>query len=68
MQNLILTMEKPILGLKPVPGRSVIDIELANRALFGKGEETIVDTSGQCTWQLSPLQFTTGNADWEESI
>ena len=36
-------------------------IELASRAPFGRGEETIVDTSVQCTWQFNPKQFSINN-------
>jgi len=43
-------------------------IEVASRAPFGRGTETIVDTSVRCTWQLSPVQFTINNSDWEESM
>jgi len=43
-------------------------IQVASRVPFGKGEQTIVDTSVRCTWQLSPSQFTIGNSDWEESM
>ena len=56
------------LGLPLCKAQASDLIELASRAPFGRGEETIVDTSVRCTWQLSPSQFTIGNPDWEESI
>jgi len=43
-------------------------IEVASRAPFGKGEETIVDTSVRCTWQLNPSQFSINNPKWEKSL
>ena len=43
-------------------------IELASRAPFGRGEQTIVDTSVRCTWQLNPTQFSITNPQWEEKL
>ena len=43
-------------------------IEVASRAPFGRGTDTIVDTTVRCTWQLSPAQFRINNPDWEESM
>jgi len=43
-------------------------IENASRAPFGRGGETIVDTSVRCTWQLNPSQFTINNPEWKKSM
>ncbi len=54
-----------ILGLPIDEFHAKSIIAVSTRAPFGKGEETIVDTSVRCTWQLNPTQFTIGNAQWE---
>ena len=46
-----------ILGLPLCEARAKHLSELASRAPFGRGEQTIVDTSVWCTWQLNPTQF-----------
>jgi len=43
-------------------------IENADRAPFGRGEQTIVNTSIRCTWQLNPSQFAINNSEWEKSM
>ena len=43
-------------------------IEVASRAPFGRGEETIIDASVRSTWQLNPTQFSITNPEWEESL
>ena len=43
-------------------------IKLARRAPFKRGEETIVDTSVRCTWQLNPKQFSINNPQWEKCL
>ena len=57
-----------ILGLPICDGQAKHLIELASRAPFGRGEETIVDTSVRCTWQLNPTQFSITNCQWEGSL
>lgn len=39
-------------------------IENARRAPFGKGSETIVDTSVRSVWEISPDQFSFENPQW----
>jgi len=57
-----------ILGL-PICESQVKDfIALASRAPFGKGEQTIIDTSVRCTWQLDPTQFSIKNSQWKENL
>ena len=43
-------------------------VEKCSRAPFGRGEDTIVDTSVRCTWQLNPTQFTLGNRAWKKEL
>ena len=43
-------------------------IELASRAPFGRGEQTIIDTSVRCTWQLNPSLFSIINPKWEKKL
>ena len=57
-----------ILGLPLCEAQAKHLIELASRAPFGRGEQTIVDTSVRCTWQLNPTQFSVTNHQWEKSL
>ena len=57
-----------ILGLPLCEAQAKHLIELASRAPFGRGEQTIVDTSVCCTWQLNPTQFSITNPQWEKSL
>ncbi len=43
-------------------------IQQAAQAPYGRGEETIVDTSVRRVWQLEPRQFSLKNAAWEPFI
>lgn len=43
-------------------------VEKCSRAPFGRGEDTIVDTSVRCTWQLNPSQFSIGNRAWKKEL
>jgi hypothetical protein len=43
-------------------------VEKCSRAPFGRGEDTIVDTSVRNTWQLNPSQFSIGNRAWEKEL
>ncbi|KAH0368264.1 hypothetical protein KCU65_g4169, partial [Aureobasidium melanogenum] len=42
-------------------------IEAAHQAPFGRGEETIVDTSVRNTWEISPDRFSLGE-HWQEYV
>ena len=57
-----------ILGLPLGEAQAKRLIELASRAPYGRGEETIVDTSVRCTWQLNPKQFSITNPQWKKSL
>ncbi len=57
-----------ILGLPLGSCQEKLIIASSTQAPFGRGEETIVDTSVRCTWQLSPAQFTINNSQWMEQL
>ena len=57
-----------VLGLPLCEAQAKQLIELASRAPFGRGEQTIVDTSVRSTWQLDPTQFCITNPQWEERL
>ena len=62
------TSPDTILGLPLGPCQEKLIIASSTQAPFGRGEETIVDTSVRCTWQLSPKQFTINNTQWMEQL
>ena len=43
-------------------------IAVCSQAPYGRGEETIVDTSVRNTWQLDPAHFTIMNPEWNSGI
>ncbi|KAJ4503804.1 hypothetical protein HRR83_005573 [Exophiala dermatitidis] len=43
-------------------------ISKATQSPFGKGEETLVDTSVRKSWQLEPAQFSIRNPKWNNMI
>ncbi|KAI1048312.1 hypothetical protein LB506_002214 [Fusarium annulatum] len=43
-------------------------ITQARQAPFGKGSDTIVDTSVRKTWELDPEQFTIGGEEWSNYL
>ena len=57
-----------IIGLPVGSNQAQVIIDLSTQALFGRGEETIVDTSVRRTWQLSPVQFTINNSQWSKQL
>ena len=57
-----------VLGLPLSEAQAKHLIELASRAPFGRGEQTIVDTLVRCTWQLNPTQFSITNPQWEKKL
>ena len=38
------------------------------QAPFGRGQETIVDTTVRSTWELDPSQFTITNPQWSSHL
>jgi len=63
-----LSIGGSILGLPLCEAQAKKLIEISSRAPFGRGEETIIDTSVRCTWQLNPSQFSINNPNWEKSL
>ena len=57
-----------ILGLPLGRHQEKLIIASSTPAPFGRGEETLLDTSVCCTWQLSPEQFTINNSQWTEQL
>ena len=43
-------------------------ISKSKQSPFGKGSETIVDTSIRKSWQLDPSQFSIRNPDWDQML
>ena len=64
----INTAPEVILGLPLSDGQAKAIIDCATQAPFGRGEQTIVDTSIRRTWQLSPAQFAVNNAQWTKQL
>jgi hypothetical protein len=54
------------LPLLPVQARQLIAI--ADRAPYGRGPETIVDTSVRRTWQIRPDRVRLGGKHWQASL
>lgn len=42
--------------------------KVCQQAPYGKGEETVVDTSVRRVWQLTPDQFSLKNPEWEKFV
>ena len=61
-------MTDPVLSLPLTISQAKDIISVASQAPFGRGEETIVDTSVRCTWQLDPEQFTIKSLDWTTKL
>jgi len=53
----------------PVPAAQIKEIiQQAIRAPYGRGEETILDTSVRNVWQLTPATVRLGGKSWEHSF
>ena len=57
-----------ILGLPLCDCQLKSIIDSSTPAPFGRGEETVVDTSVRRTWQLSPTQFSINSSQWEDQL
>src|SRR3954469_1171414 len=62
-------LELEVSGVGPVvlPVRAPLAkklIAVARPAMFGQGEETLIDTAVRDTWELTPAQITLGGPDW----
>ena len=53
----------------PIPHSQIRDIiNSAERAPYGRGGKTILDTSVRNTWQLAPVSVRIGGKSWERSF
>jgi hypothetical protein len=53
----------------PLTARQADELkQLCEQAPYGKGEETLVDTSVRRVWRLKPEQFSLTNPDWQKSL
>jgi len=53
----------------PVPSSQIEDlIKEADRAPYGRGGETILDTSVRKAWQLAPARVRIGGKSWEKAF
>ena len=57
-----------ILGLPLCTCQAKAIIDSSTQAPFGRGEDTIVDTSVRCTWQLSPAEFSITSNHWPNQL
>ncbi|KAG9770929.1 hypothetical protein KCU88_g6480, partial [Aureobasidium melanogenum] len=57
-----------IVGLPLSKNDADVIISKARLSPFGKGEETLVDTSVRKSWQLEPTQFSIRNSEWNNAI
>ena len=55
-------------GLPASDAQAKAIITVCSQAPYGRGEETIVDTSVRNTWQLDPAYFTIMNPEWNTGI
>lgn len=63
------SVERKYVSLPLVTKQQADDIiQLAAKAPYGRGEETIVDEKVRKTWQLEPNQFAILNPNWEDMI
>ncbi|MHA6761568.1 2OG-Fe(II) oxygenase [Streptacidiphilus sp. PAMC 29251] len=59
------------LGELPLPLRAPVTRKLiaqARQARFGRGEQTLSDTSVRDTWEITPDRFTLGGPDWDRTL
>lgn len=56
------------IGLPVTAGQAKDIISQAKRAPFGKGSQTITDTSVRNVWEMDADQLSFGNKEWEKSI
>jgi hypothetical protein len=56
------------IGLPLTPEQAEALKQHCEQAPYGKGEETVVDTSVRRVWRLTPDRFTLTNPDWEKFV
>ena len=57
-----------LVGLPMCSSQARAIIEQCSQAPFGRGEETIIDTTVRNTWQLNPAKLAILNPEWEERL
>ena len=57
-----------VVGLPASDAQAKAIMAVCSQASYGRGEETIVDTSVRNTWQLDPAHFTIMNPKWNTQI
>lgn len=58
-------------GELPLPLRAPVTRKLitqARQARFGRGEQTLADTSVRDTWEIAPDRITLGGPDWDRTL
>ncbi|MFI5868434.1 2OG-Fe(II) oxygenase [Streptomyces sp. NPDC051546] len=66
-----LRIEVDGVGELPLPLRAPVAKKLiaqARQASFGRGEQTLSDTSVRDTWEITPDHITLGGADWDRTL
>ncbi|MFF3159675.1 2OG-Fe(II) oxygenase [Streptomyces sp. NPDC057910] len=66
-----LRVEVDGVGSLPFPLRAPVTKKLiakARQASFGRGEQTLSDTSMRNTWEITPDRITLGGPDWEHTL
>jgi predicted 2-oxoglutarate/Fe(II)-dependent dioxygenase YbiX len=57
-----------LVALPLLPAQAEQIVAVAERAPYGKGEQTIVDTEVRRTWQLAPDRFSLGGKHWQGNL
>lgn len=66
-----LHIEVDGVGELPLPVRAPVTRKLiaqARQANFGRGEQTLADTSVRDTWEITPDRITLGGPDWQRTL
>ncbi|MFI8186213.1 2OG-Fe(II) oxygenase [Actinacidiphila glaucinigra] len=66
-----LSIEVDGVGELPLPLRAPVTKKLiaqARQASFGRGEQTLSDTSVRDTWEITPDRITLGGTDWDRTL
>ena len=63
-----LSIDNAIIGLPISEAQAQFIIASATQAPYGRGEDTVVDTSVRRTWQISPSQFTINSSQWSKKL
>ncbi|WP_329054808.1 2OG-Fe(II) oxygenase [Streptomyces violaceus] len=66
-----LRIEVDGVGVLPLPLRAPVTKKLiaqARQARFGRGEQTLADTSVRDTWEITPDRITLDGPDWDRTL